>query len=168
MARRPFVRSVRRSTDWSASALRTGTTSVGASSATLLEVFIPAVGGETIVRTRGLFTIATDQFTANELQLGAVGIAKVTQQAQSIGISAIPHPATDAAWGGWLFHSFFSYEFAFISAVGMDPNVTHPIVVDSKAMRKVDEDERLVVVVENSGSFGFDVYSSFRFLSKLH
>ena len=173
MARRrgsSFVRGQRRATDWSASSVSTAFAAVAASSAVLLETFTPVVGGETVIRTRGLFAIVSDQQGANESQIGAVGIAVVTAQAVSVGITAIPHPDTDAAWGGWFWHSYFKDQTFFRSSVGITfgPQMVRQIVIDSKAMRKVDEDERVVVVVENSGAFGIQVDNSERFLSKLH
>ncbi len=163
-----FSRGPRRATDWSASGAQAAVTGVGASTATLLQSFTPIVGGETAIRIRGLIGVASDQQSATELQLGAVGIAVVTQQAQSVGITAIPHPDTDAAWGGWMWHSYFARKIFFTTGVGFQFDVMHQIPIDSKSMRKVDEDERLVVVVENSAAFGIDIYANIRILSKVH
>jgi len=41
-------------------------------------------------------------------------------------------------------------------------------VIDSKAMRKIGENERLVVVVENIASAGMVFWNSERFLTKVH
>ena len=101
--------------------------------------------------------------------MGAFGICVVIAQAVSVGITAIPHPATDAAWGGWVYHTFLQATMRFGTAVGMHPDWLNYIIVDSKGMRKVDEDERLVSVWENSsGTHGFDSWGSMRFLSKVH
>ena len=171
MARRAALRGrfgPRRSVDWSASAPLTGYAAVAASSAVLLETFVPVTGGETVIRTRGLFSFKSDQSAASEENVGALGIAVVTAQAVSVGITAIPHPVTDAAWGGWFYHTYFSRAMLVLSGVGVDPNNVMNIVIDSKAARKVDEDERLVVVIENSSAAGMEVTTMERFLSKLH
>jgi len=170
MARRvrSFQRGPRRPTDWGASAPQSAALNIPASSAVLLETFIPIAGGETVIRTRGQFGIASDQKGADEDQFGAFGIAIVTQQAVSVGITAIPHPVTDAAWGGWMVHRYFSQQFVFVSAVGFHPQFMMEYVIDSKAMRKLDEDERLVVVVENIGAEGFNIQNSERILTKVH
>ena len=165
---RSFARGPRKAVDWSASAVATDMTTLTASSVVLSEVFVPIVGGETVIRTRGLFSYRSDQFAASEVQIGAVGIAVVTEQASTVGITAVPHPNTDSAWGGWLWHSYFLSRVDVSSAVGVQFDGVHNIVIDSKAMRKVDEDERLVVVVENSGAFGIQFNTSERFLSKIH
>ena len=86
----------------------------------------------------------------------------------SVGITAIPHPATDAAWGGWLVHQWIQQRFDFITGAGIVSQSLTNIEIDSKGARKVDEDERLVVVFENTTSQGFSVAASFRFLSKVH
>ena len=171
MARRGsrFIRGPRRATDWGASSVQSSKVNIAAASAVLDEVFVPIVGGETLIRTRGALAYSSDQAIATETQVGAFGICVVTAQAVSVGITAIPHPATDAAWGGWLYHQFLQRVFRFGTAVGMEPDFMHQIEVDSKAMRKVDEDERLITVWENTSStHGIDTLSSFRFLSKVH
>ena len=171
MARRRsggFVRGPRRATDWSASTILGAPLFVANNSASLVEVFTPIVGGETLIRTRGMLGFQSDQAAADEFQLGAYGIAVVTEQAATIGITAVPTPATDAAWGGWLYHTYFFAGMDFISAVGVEPGMMHTFPIDSKAMRKVDEDERLVTVVENTGIHAFELASAVRLLSKVH
>ncbi len=167
-ARAGFVRGKRMATDWSASAPQTALTTIAASTNALLQVFTPIIGGETVIRIRGLFGWRTDQAAADEEQLGAVGICKVSEPAATIGISAIPTPNTDAAWGGWIWHSYFASFFEFVSSTGVFADGLHRIVIDSKAMRKFDEDDRLVLVVENSAATGIRVADSFRILSKIH
>jgi len=164
-----FQRGPRRATDWSASSLQAGTTTVPASSAVLTQAFVPLPGGETVIRIRGSFGWQTDTPGAPEVQVGAYGIAVVTAQAVSVGITAIPHPVTDAAWGGWMYHHFIQSSNQNFTNAGFAFGGFHRIEVDSKAMRKVDEDDRLVMVVENSSSsFGFEIMDSFRLLSKVH
>jgi len=173
MARRfvrsSFARSSRKGTDWSASSNQVAPIPVASGAAVLLEVFTPIVGGETVIRTRGMLAWATDQAAAVENQFGAFGIGIVTEQAATVGITAVPHPASDAAWDGWLYHTFFFSQYQFLSSVGAEPGVMHSMVIDSKAARKVGENDRMVTVVENTGAaHGFDFANSERFLSKLH
>jgi len=171
MARRhvsSFTRGPRRAVDWSASSVIAGYTGLAGSTAALSEVFTPIPGGETVIRTRGLLSVGSDQVAATEDIVGAFGIAVVTAQAVSVGITAVPHPGTDAAWGGWLYHTFFAAQMRFASAIGLHPDWVTNTVIDSKAMRKVDEDERLVVVIENMATTGLLFFHSERFLSKIH
>jgi len=170
MARRfrSFRRGARKPTDWSASGVLGAPVAIPGNGVNLLEVFTPIVGGETVVRTRGMFGWMTDQVVSDEFQFGAFGLAVVTAQAVSVGITAVPHPATDAAWGGWFYHSYFASAVEFISADGVNTELMHTQIIDSKAMRKVDEDERIIAVVENMSSFGLEFINFERFLSKVH
>jgi len=161
-----FRRGPRKHTDWSASAQITGFTTLAASSAFISQIFTPQSGGETIIRTRGLFVWGTDQPGADEDQIGAYGIGVVSAQAASVGITAVPHPVADAAWGGWLFYSYFMSRTEFGTAVGVEFNNMRQIVVDSKAMRKVGDEERLVMVVENTSLDGMIFGDYERILSK--
>ena len=165
---RTFVRGLRRAVDWSASAVQAAAVNIAGTSAVLLEAFTPILGGETVIRTRGHLYYFSDQISADEDTLGAFGICVVTAQAVSVGITAVPHPGTDAAWGGWLYHTFLHSHFEFASSVGFRFNGGIGVDIDSKAMRKVGEDERLVVVAENMSSTGFSLMNSERFLSKIH
>ena len=168
MAGRRFAsrsHSVKRHPDWAAHTPQTTFTAVAGSSAVLLQSLTPDGGGETVIRTRGLVGWKSDQTVANEDQMGAFGICLVSAQAVSVGITAVPHPDMDVSYP-WLWHSFFASSFVLATAVGFEPNAFHSIVVDSKAMRKVTDDHRLAVVVENSNSDGIVVYDAFRFLTK--
>ena len=166
---RSFARGPRKATDWSASAALTVGVGLPAASAILTQVFVPIVGGETVIRTRGMLGWSSDNAAASENQLGAFGIGVVSEQAATVGITAVPHPGTDAAWGGWLYHTYWFSQTQFLSSVGLQFDKMHTIVIDSKAMRKVGETERLVVVWENTGaSHGVSVFDSIRILSKVH
>ena len=166
--RRSFVRAPRKAVDWTSSGVRTAYQGVAAGTAFLLETFTPIEGGETVIRTRGIFSVRSDQLVASEAQIGAFGIGVVSDQAESVGITAIPHPHTDASWGGWLYHSYFANFFSFVTGSGYQPQDASRVVIDSKAMRKVGDRERLVTVVENVGTAGFQFWNSERILSKVH
>ena len=165
---RPFARGPRKATDWSASTPNTGYTGLSAATIALAEGFQPIAGGETIIRTRGLFTFGSDQQAADEQFLGAIGIGVVSEQAFTVGVTAIPDPVVDAEWGGWLYHSFFANFSPFSSATGFDALGAQQLVIDSKAMRKIGENERLVLMVTNAGGFGLQFTSSLRILTKVH
>ena len=141
---------------------------MAAASAVLVQSFTPIVGGETIIRTRGLFSVASDQVASAESYMGAYGLAVVTAQALSVGITAIPHPVTDAPWGGWFFHQYFCADYHVVASTGIAAPWFSNYVIDSKAMRKLDEDERLVAVVENSSGEGMKLWDSIRILTKVH
>ncbi len=171
MARRSFNfsgrRTTKKGTDWASSSPLTVGISVAAASAVLLESFTPNPGGETVVRIRGMLGWSSDNAAATEDQLGAFGIGVVSQQAQGVGITAIPHPGTDADWRGWMYHTYFNSQTQFLSSVGLMFDKMHSIVIDTKAMRKVGDAERLVMVVENTGaSHGITFFNAERILTK--
>ena len=140
---------------------------MAANTVVLDQVFTPTPAGETLIRTRGIFVVGSDQNSAAEQTNGAVGVGVVSEQAATVGVTAVPHFDTDSAWGGWLWHSYFAANFAFGTAVGFEPNMMQTIVIDSKAMRKIGDNERLVVVVQNShATFGLVYYTSMRLYSK--
>ncbi len=84
----------RRSTEWIASAVITGSSSLAAATA-VLDQSINIAEQSTIVRTRGSLFVKSDQVAANEQPFGALGMAVVTDQANAIGITAMPTPTTD-------------------------------------------------------------------------
>ncbi len=124
----------------------------------------------TVVRTRGIFWIRSDQVAASEDYFGSIGAAVVSDQASAIGVTAVPTPETDR--GSDL---FFLYE----SLVG---GITVPgtpvelldsegrfLQFDSRAMRKVEEGQDIVFVKETGAiSSGANIFLAGRFLIKLH
>jgi len=170
MARRvrSFSRGPRRALDWSASTPATAFASLAGSTSAISQIFVPIVGGETVVRTRGMFGWGTDNAAGDEPQIGAYGICVVSEPAASVGITAVPTPDTDAAWGGWLYHTYFMSNTEFQSSVGVNFDNIRRIVIDSKAMRKIDENDRLITVIQNSSADGMIFNDSTRFLTKVH
>ena len=166
--RRSFSRGLRRATDWVGSQPLSSMVTVAAGTAALLQTFTPFPDGETIIRLRGLFNWRSDQSTTDEFQIGAYGIAVVSEQAATVGIAAVPHPDTDASWDGWMYHTYFCSRFEFLSGVGVLADMVHTIVIDNKAMRKITGDDRLVLVVENSSGTGIQVLDQVRILSKVN
>ncbi len=122
----------------------------------------------TVVRVRGQFQCVSDQEAATEQYIGNLGFCVVSDQASAIGVTAIPTPATDLGSDLWFVHESWIGSLAFVTGAGLFSD--HPSRhVDSKAMRKVNEDEDIVVVTE-AGVGGSGVIVAFvgRFLVKLH
>ena len=92
----------------------------------------------------------------------AVGEAIVSVQAAAIGITAIPTPETEDDSDLWFF-------LARMYNSGITENRGQYSVVDSKAMRKVDDGQDLVTVVETGGNSNGAIISGYlRTLIKLH
>ena len=102
----------------------------------------------TIVRTVMLIHSTSDQIGADEQQFGAIGMCVVSDQAAAIGVTAVPTPVTDAASDLWFFHQNYASEFAFVTGVGFDAAAGSNRYVESRAMRKVNDDEDVLVIAE--------------------
>ncbi len=102
----------------------------------------------TIVRTHLRVHIQSDQSLASEIAIAAVGMCVVSDQASAIGITALPTPLTDLASDLWFVHQLIFNNFVFADATGFVESAGEQVEVDSKAMRKVNDDEDVVVVAE--------------------
>ena len=121
----------------------------------------------TIVRTYLELNLSSDQLSASESQIGAVAIAVVSDQASAIGVTAVPTPITDLASDLFLLHQLLFNEWLVNSAVGFDSVGGRRYSIDSKAMRKVNDDQDIVVTVEAaSTSNGFNLTMGGRMLIK--
>ena len=106
------------------------------------------VDGQTIVRTRGELLLLL--LSAAAPQQGfeyAAGLCIVSAKAFSVGATAIPGPITDMDWDGWYWHTQGEIK-AFASGTFSDIAAAARIVVDSKAMRKFEDQNTAVGVLE--------------------
>ena len=102
----------------------------------------------TILRSRGVLSVRPTGESADLAFDGAFGIAVISDVARATGITAIPGPFTDSDWSGWLVHQFWAQRIAFEDATGVQFNAALNYEIDSKAMRKVQGDEAIVLVAE--------------------
>ena len=123
----------------------------------------------TIVRTRFLVSVISDQITASENYAGAVGVAVVSDQAVAVGVTAVPIPITDMSSDLWLMHQLFmaSVQIEEASGNGAFLRSTN-FEIDSKAMRKVEDGQDLVVVGELALTSGFNITIGGRMLIKVN
>ncbi len=122
----------------------------------------------TIVRTRGYVAIGSDQVGATEDQTLSYGHIVVSDQAVAIGVTALPTPVTDSQ-SDWFVYEALVGRFNFVTASGFEQAAITIKEIDSKAMRKVEEGQDLISVVETSAlSSGLLVTAFFRTLIKLH
>ena len=118
----------------------------------------------TIVRTHWELFLMSDQASTQEQQTVGVGLAVVSDQAVAVGVSAVPTPVLEAASSMWFLHR---YLFADESSLVDNPKPGSRLSIDSKAMRKVEVGQDIVVVVEGGGIFGgMSVRQSGRMLIK--
>jgi len=167
MAPRHFRgRGTKRLTQWIASAINTDHTALAAATKLLDQSFGLSGETRTIVRTRGLFTFASDQNAADETPFGAFGITIVSPDAIAAGAASVPGPYASPEWEGWFVHQFFAGITKVASAIGFN-TMAPQYEINSKAMRKLDASSEIVVVVENaSATDGLIFTMDFRMLLK--
>ena len=123
----------------------------------------------TIIRLHMEILILSDQLAADELQVVAFGAAVVSDQSVAIGVTAIPTPATDAGSDLFFAHKWMINNLSLNTAAGYDSQGGRSYTIDSKAMRKVNDDQDFVTVVElDSISDGAIVVAAGRMLIKEH
>ncbi len=173
MARRhtTFRRGPRRETVW------VGVTEVNTTLASSnLVAFISSLNATllaarpfTIIRSRGILAFRSDQTGASESFNAALGYAVVSDQASAIGATAIPTPYTDLGSDLFFVHQFMSGRFEFVTGIGFHPQAMQTIEYDSKAMRKLNDDQDLAVGLETGGiGSGINIYHAGRILIKVH
>ena len=116
----------------------------------------------TIVRTRGLLYMRSDQLAAAETVQAAYGHTVVADTAAAIGVTAIPTPVTDAGNDLWFVYQYMFGHLQFGDGTGFgDPGRVYEF--DSRGMRKVEDGQTSVVTLETSAnSQGVVVQSAFR------
>ncbi len=124
----------------------------------------------TIVRTRGLLFLASDQAAGTENAAVSYGHAVVTQQAVDVGVTAVPLPDDDSDSDLWYVWEALATRIHLSSAIGFNQvGVTR--ILDSKAMRKVEDGQNPISIVQTpltGFSEGVVFRSVFRQLVKLH
>ncbi len=143
--------------------------SVTSTAKTLVGSFDPAAAAlikPTVVRTRGNVAVKPTALNADVTIVGAFGLAVVSDQAFAAGAGSIPGPFDDAEWDGWFVWHSFSYTFEFADATGFQGPMDLNTEVDSKAMRKVTDNETIVLMAESQiGAFA--IAMNIRLLLKL-
>ena len=151
MARRSttrHTRSVKRPVEWLRNRVVPGTLVGGAGVTTgvafdLTATVLLTVVSPTIVRIRGELTLGGDFAGPPALLPWAAGIVQMSRKAFSTGIAAVPFPSIDDA--DWQWYAF--------GAVGDGAPTTSPeddtvhIDLDSKAMRRYEQDDQTMVLV---------------------
>ena len=96
-------------------------------------------------------------------------MAVVSDQVAAVGVTAVPTPFTDLGSDLWFLHAMLTNHFTFVFGVGVFVDNFSQMQIDSKAMRKVNDDQDVILVLENDSlSDGSTTYSAGRMLLKLH
>ena len=122
----------------------------------------------TAVRTRGILAVGSDQEAADEFQHVMFGQAVISDQAVAIGVTAMPTPRTDSGSDLFFVFEFIANDFRFGDATGFVTGVQER-VIDSRAMRKVEDGQDVISVIEAGVvGQGSSVQTFTRLLVKLH
>ena len=141
----------------------------GAVVLTVLNAAALALRPFTIVRSRGRMSINSDQEASDESFGGSLGYCVVSDQASAIGVTAVPTPETDRGSDLWFVYETLDGRFQLGDASGFWNNSIVSKDFDSKAMRKVNNDQDFITVFETDAlGLGMTVYASARVLIKLH
>ena len=177
MARRPrrFVRPPAKTKIWFNAGV--GSTALAGSSVILITKFNAAalaLRPFTILRTHLQINVRSDQVTASENVIASFGETVVTDNASTIGVTAIPDPSGidgdgNADWMTWqaMFGSFF-IDINGTDGIAMSGYNGQMYVVDSKAMRKIGPNDDLVQVASLQTSPGLTFSCNGRRLVQLH
>ena len=163
----------RRETAWIGGVAFTQALAAPTSTALVLSLNAAALANRPfmIVRARGWIHVVSDQLAASENYGASYGQAVVSDQASAIGVTAVPTPTADSASDLWFVYEFLLGRFGFGSAASFG-EVGVGMVIDSKAMRKVEEGQDVVTVVEGpgagGGTSGSQIAGFHRLLGKLH
>jgi len=172
MARKRFMRGGRsvRETMW-VGVQESATSMSSANSAILIasmNAALLALRPFTIIRVRGVWLIRSDQTSVSEDQQVALTYAVVSDQASAIGITAVPTGFTDIGSDLFFVHQMQLSQFLVTTDIGRFYTPDYR-TYDSKAMRKVNDDQDMVVCIENSSlSAGTITTHAARMLIKLH
>jgi len=118
----------------------------------------------TVVRVRGTIWVASDQASVSEEPFGAIGIAIVSEQARAAGVASLPLPVANEGSDLWFMYQAFQGYFATGQGV-----TWQRYDFDTRAMRKLEEGEAIVTMVENAhATMGMEFIVKKRTLFKLH
>ncbi len=124
----------------------------------------------TVLRTRGIVRLESDQVTTTERPRLYLGSIVVTDAAVAIGATAIPDPSgedgnPEADW--YVYQPLFS-PFVLISAAGFEAGAGTEYIIDSKAMRKIGPDDDVAIMSSETAGKGAILSTGGRQLIQLH
>ncbi len=116
------------------------------------EAGLENVPNPTLMRTRGAVTVSLNQGNViNEAFSVAVGIAVIGARAFAAGTASVPLPLTDSGNDKWLWWGHATINSGIVGSGTVDSSLYCPCVrldVDSKAMRKIQADEVIMIAFE--------------------
>ena len=126
---------------------------IGANAKVIVASLASPASGEpvTIVRNRGQLAVMPSVTNVDVEVVGAYGMGIVSNEAFAAGVASVPGPWTDGEWEGWMVWQPFAFRFDVASDIGR-LIASVQIEIDSKAMRKFEEGNTLIQVVESEAA----------------
>jgi len=122
----------------------------------------------TVIRIHMEVLMVSDQEIASEVQVAGIGAAVVSDQANAIGVTAVPTPITDLGSDLWFMHQLMMTSIVVLDATGTTTE-DKTYSIDSKSMRKVNDDQDVIIAAEFSGTgSGLSIFTGGRLLLKMH
>ena len=172
MVRRAVVRSPRRGMFWEgAGNVLTPTTGASLVFTCVGETTLENVPNPTLIRIRGEVLVYLTAVGASGAQaLASMGMIIQSKAAIAAGVASMPSPFTDIG-SDWLWH--YQVPLALRGSIGADNEALGAhvarIYIDNKSMRKVEQNQALVFIVENvvlTSTVTFQLSAGLRFLFK--
>ena len=104
---------------------------------------------------------------SNQYTIGAYGICVVNGEAFDAGVASIISPWTESFDDRWFYHTYWTCMSTVVASTNSIVTGLHSIVIDSQAMRKVENGDVVVAVFENASSDTSLFLDNFRMLVKL-
>ncbi len=111
-------------------------------------LLLGTVTPSTLMRIRGKMSVQLDTAAVDETGVIAAGIIIVGQAAQAAGTASLPKPS-DEGPAPWIWHQFFNVTSGSEAAMVND-FLVETVEIDSKAMRKIHNDEQIVLVCSSA------------------
>ena len=139
----------RRRVGWEVGPVTTGVNQTASTSALGTGGTQALLDGLTLVRMRGHCAIYLSVADAALSGFhGALGVCVISENQNTVGVTAVNQPLDDDAWDGWLWHQYFDVR-AITATIADGVNassVVQRFEVDSKAMRKLKDTDVVVLV----------------------
>ena len=121
----------------------------------------------TVIRTRMLLAVGSDQVVGSESNSGAFTMQVVTDSAAAAGIASVPTPLSQLE-ADYFVYEPWEFDVEFFTGIGVNERYSRQYQVDSKVMRKVGLDDDIAVVIQGLGAAGYTVVTEGRMLLQLH
>ncbi len=162
--RAPIGRLQKRQTIWSAGASGTEFTVAGSSVVSVelqSQALLDGLGeGLTLVRTRGMVLVVSDQNAAAEFP--SIWWGLIVQNARGATLATLPRPFDEPDAGWFAAGTTMAHQGAASSASSPTTEL-----VDSRGMRKIRDNDVIVLSMQNVSTDGALMMFSFKFLYKL-